>query len=375
MRKIVKKLFYVIIGFFPKSKKKIVMESGPEFSDNAKALYDYLKKNRPNKYRYVWLVDNPKKFKSLCLKDTIFLNVNKPVSFRYIFHVITSYYLFSGNREIRWVDLNKQKVVNLTHGLPFKTSKGLMPADHTFNYLLSSSEDVSPYIVNEFMSDASKCFVSGMPRNDLMFEKNSNADKLIKKYNKFIIWLPTYKKHKDVKDLDFTSYENTVPLFNNEDLKSLNDTLKRMNILLILKFHPAQDLSGFKEEKFSNLKLWKNEELNKNGISLYSLLGVSDALITDYSSVYVDYLLMDKPVAFVQDDINVFVEKRGFAFNNISDYIAGEILKTKDDFVGFLQHISKGEDKYKKERNKIKDFYHKYQDGNSCERIAEIFDL
>ena len=120
MRKIIKKLFYFMIGLLPKNKNKIVMESGPEFSDNAKALYDYLKKTRPNKYKYVWLVDNPDKYKKLNFKDTIFLDVNKPVSLKYILNIATSYYLFSGNREIRWVDLNKQKVINLTHGLPFK---------------------------------------------------------------------------------------------------------------------------------------------------------------------------------------------------------------------------------------------------------------
>ena len=375
MRKIAKKLFYFIIGLLPKSKKKIVMESGPEFSDNAKALYDYLKKTRPEKYKYIWLVDHPEKFKKLEIKDTIFLNVNKPVSLKYIFHIATSYYLFSGNREIRWVDLNKQKVVNLTHGLPFKSSKGLLPADHTFNYILSSSENISPYMANEFQTDVTKCFISGMPRNDIMFKKDKNVSELIKNYDKFIIWLPTYKKHKDVSELNYKNNKETVPLFKNSDLKELNKTLKENNTLLILKFHPAEDLSDFKDEEYSHLKLWKNEELIKRDISLYSLLGQSDALITDYSSVYADYLLMDKPVAFIQDNIETFLNERGFVFENIEEYIAGEKIKNKDEMIIFIKDIAKNKDKYKKERRKIKNFYHKYQEGNSCEIITKIFDL
>ena len=375
MRKIAKKLFYFVIGLLPKSKKKIVMESGPEFSDNAKALYDYLKKTRPEKYKYIWLVDHPEKFKKLEIKDTIFLNVNKPVSLKYIFHIATSYYLFSGNREIRWVDLNKQKVVNLTHGLPFKKSRGLLPADHTFNYLLSSSENISAYMADEFIADISKCFISGMPRNDIMFKKDKKVSKLIKNYDKFIIWLPTYKKHKDVKGLEYTSNESIVPIFKNEELIELNEILKKTNTLLILKFHPAQDLSTFKNEEFSHLKLWKNDELIERDISLYSLLGQSDALITDYSSVYADYLLMDKPVAFVQDDIKSFKDKRGFVFEDVEKVIAGDKLKNKDEFITFIKDISKNKDTYKKERKKVKDFYHKYQDGNSCEIITKTFDL
>lgn len=375
MRKLIKKIFYFMIGLLPKSKNKIVMESGPEFSDNAKALYDYLKKTREGKYKYIWLVDHPEKFKKLGIKDTIFLNVNKPVSLMYIFHIATSYYLFSGNREIRWVDLNKQKVVNLTHGLPFKKSKGLLPADHTFNYLLSSSENIAPYMADEFISEVSKCFISGMPRNDIMFKKDKNVNNLIKNYDKFIIWLPTYKKHKDVKGLEYTTNENVVPLFENDELIKLNEELKKNNVLLMLKFHPAQDLSNFKNAEFSHLKLWKNDELIERDISLYSLLGQSDALITDYSSVYADYLLMDKPVAFIQDDIKSFKDNRGFVFEDVEKYAIGDKIKTKDEFVKFVESVSKNKDKYKKERTKIKDFYHKYQDGNACEVITKLFDL
>jgi len=375
MRKIIKRLFYFIIGLLPKNKKKIVMESGPEFSDNAKALYDYLKKTREGKYKYIWLVDRPEKFKKLGIKDTIFLNVNKPVSLMYIFHIATSYYLFSGNREIRWVDLNKQKVINLTHGLPFKSSKGLLPADHTFNYLLSSSENISPYMADEFITDVSKCFVSGMPRNDIMFKKDKNVSKLIKNYDKFIIWLPTYKKHKDVKDLDYSLDKNVIPLLKKEELQELNDYLKKANILLMLKFHPAEDLSDLKEMEYSHLKLWKNEELIERDISLYSLLGQSDALITDYSSVYADYLLMDKPIAFIQDNLNSFLDKRGFVFTDIEKYTVGEKIQTKEELIAFIKEVSKNKDKYKREREVIKNFYHKHQSGNSCEIITKIFDL
>ena len=138
MRKIIKKIFYFVIGLIPKNKTKIVLESHPDFTDSAKALYDYLRTNGKRKYKYVWLVDNPKKHKKT--KDTIFININKPVSLKYIYHIATSKYLMFGNREIRWVDLKKQIVISLTHGLPFKKSRGLLPHDHTFNYLLSSSD-------------------------------------------------------------------------------------------------------------------------------------------------------------------------------------------------------------------------------------------
>ena len=376
MRKVVKKIFYFIIGLFPKNSKKIVLESHPDFTDSAKALYDYLKEFGKKEYKFIWLVDNPKKYNKLKLKNTKFINVYKPVSLRYIYHIITSKYLMFGNREIRWVDLNKQIVISLTHGLPFKTSKGLLPSDHTFNYLLSSSEEISPYMAEEFITSTNKCIVTGLPRNDILFQKNKNVENLIKKYNKFIIWLPTYKKHKNVDIIDSKKYQDKViPLFNESELVELNKKLQKENVLLMLKFHPAQDLTNLKNIELTNIYLWKNEDLENHNINLYSLLAYSDALITDYSSVGADYLLVDKPLAYVRDDMEEYSQKRGFCFKDIEKMSPGDKIKTQKEFIKFIDNIINNKDNYKKERKEIKSFYHQYQDGNSCKILSDYFNL
>lgn len=376
MRKVVKKIFYFIIGLFPKNKNKIVLESHPDFTDSAKAIYDYLQIYGKRKYKFIWLVDNPKKYNKLKLKNTKFINVYKPVSLRYIYHIITSKYLMFGNREIRWVDLNKQIVISLTHGLPFKKSRGLLPSEHTFNYLLSSSDKISPYMADEFIASVDKCIVTGLPRNDILFQKNKEVEELLHGYDKFIIWLPTYKKHKNVDIVDSKKYQDKViPLFNESDLINLNTKLSKKNILLMLKFHPAQDLSSLKNIELSNIYLWKNEDLEKHNINLYSLLAYSDALITDYSSVGADYLLRDKPLAYVRDDMNEYEKNRGFCFEDIDKMSPGDKINTKEDFVSFIEDIIDNKDKYKRERKKILNFYHKYQNGTSCKVLIDYFNL
>ena len=376
MRKIIKKIFYSLIGLLPKNENKIVLESHPDFTDSSKAMYDYLKINGKRKYKFIWLVDNPKKYNNLKLDNTIFINVNKPVSLKYIYHIATSKYLMFGNREIRWVDLNKQIVISLTHGLPYKKSKGLLPADHTFNYLLSSSDKISPIMADEFITTKDKCIVTGLPRNDILFKTNKDVENLRKKYNKFVIWLPTYKKHKNVDIVDSKKYKNKViPLFSEKDLIELNKELQKNSTLLILKFHPAQDLSKLKSINLTNIYLWKNEDLEKNNINLYSLLGYSDALITDYSSVGVDYLLLDKPLAYVRDDMDEYSGKRGFCFDDIDKMSPGYKINNKEDFIKFINDIISEKDEFKNERKNIKDFYHKYQKGNSCKILSDYFNL
>lgn len=372
MRKIIKNLFYFIIGLIPKNKNKIVFESSPDFSDSSKVLYDYLIKNRPNKYKYIWLVNEPEKFNSE--KNLIYLDINKPYSIKYIYNIASSKHLFFCNQEIRWVNLNKQNVVSLTHGIPIKSCKGKFPKETTFNYLVATSKKELPIIASEYCCDESKCFIADLPRNDLLFQKNAEAEKLVKKYNKVIVWLPTYRKHKNVDILDSVN-ENVIPLLNEEDLNKLNKKLEKNNNLLILKFHPAEDLSKLKKISFTNILILSQEEFSKMNIHLYSLLAYSDGLITDYSSVSLDYILKNKPIAYIIDDLDEYKSNRGFCIENINDIIAGPKIKKSSELMKFIDDVTNNKDEYEQDRKRVLEFYHKYKKTDICKLFTDKFKL
>lgn len=63
--------------------------------------------------------------------------------------------------------------------------------------------------------------------------------------------------------------------------------------------------------------------LEKKQIKLYELIGISDGLLSDYSSVAVDYLLLDRPLGYVLADYNIYKEKRGFVFEDPLEYMPG----------------------------------------------------
>ena len=88
---------------------------------------------------------------------------------------------------------------------------------------------------------------------------------------------------------------------------------------------------------------------------LYSLVGQSDALITDYSSIYFDYLLTQKPIGFVIDDIDSYSDKRGFVVENPEDYMAGEKIKDVSGLKQFIDGILDGKDLWKEKRAEIND--------------------
>lgn len=374
MKQKIKHFIICLTSIIPKNKHKIIFESHSDLSDSSKVLYDYLMKKYPKKYKYVWMVENRERFKDDY--TTTYVDVNKGFSVKYIYHVLTSKYIFFTHRAIRWANLKKQIVVNLTHGMPLKASKGKLPNDNDFNYLLSTNTTISDIQADQHLANPKKSFICGMPRNDLLFRKNKDISALVKDYNKIIIWLPTFRKHKSVNMIDSKKYKDrAIPLFNDEELNELNEKLKQENNLLILKFHPAQDLKNFKNKLFSNIKMMTNEDLDKMNIHLYSLLAYSDILLTDYSSVSVDYLLTNKPIGYIIDDLSDYQDNREFCFENFLDYCPGEKIHNSKEFYSFLEDINKGIDKYVKERKKVKDFYHLYQSDNGCETITKYFNL
>ena len=129
------------------------------------------------------------------------------------------------------------------------------------------------------------------------------------------------------------------------------------------------------EYNLSNVKSYTNEKLLKEKTELYSILGVSDALITDFSSVYFDYLLVNKPIAFELADKKAYENGRGFLVENPLDYMPGHKIYNVDDFLKFITDLVNDNDIYKNERDILCDKIHKYKDGKSSERILKMLGL
>ena len=364
-----KSIVRTIITAVPKNKNKIIFESHSDFTDSTKALYDKLKDS--SKYKFIWFVEHPENFKNT--KNTIFLDINKKHNLRNLYHILTSKYIFFTHRAFPLQNYSKQCVVNLTHGIGIKDSKGKLPTD--FNYVISGNDTLKEVTLKEFECENATLLPFGLPRNDLLFEKNKEVEKLVKGYDKFILWLPTFRKHKNgAVDTDLFEHQ-TFPLFADSELDKLNDTLVKMNYLLILKVHPAQDISNVKALHYSNIKVMTNDDLKAKNIEFYHLLGRADTVLTDYSSVGNDYLLLDRPIGYVITDVEEYRSSRGFCYENYEDYLPGPKIFTQKEFMKYLKDLKKGKDEYHDERIRVRDFYWKYHDNKNCERLLDYFHI
>lgn len=359
-----------ILVAIPKNSNKIIFESNTDFTDSSRTLYEKIKDNP--KYKFFWFVRHPENFKNT--KNTKFLNINKRHSLINLYHILTSKYIFFTHQSFPLQNYKKQCVVNLTHGIGIKDSTGKL--EKNFNYVLAGNKGLEEVTLRNHQCDKNVTLLSlRLPRNDLLFEKTKEVETLVSGYDKFILWLPTFRKHVNGA-IDTTMFDDqTFPLFKDSELEELNKNLKEKNYLLILKPHPAQKIENEQMFTFSNIKILKNQDLDELNIQFYHLLGRADTILTDYSSVGNDYLLLDRPIGYVISDVEEYESSRGFYFENYEDYLPGEKIFTKEDFYHYLEDFHKGKDSYQKQRKQVRDFYWKYSDNKNCERILEYFNI
>ena len=126
---------------------------------------------------------------------------------------------------------------------------------------------------------------------------------------------------------------------------------------------------------FKNIRFASESELCSKSVTLHQLLKHSDALITDFSSIYFDYLMLNKPIAFVGPDSDQYGKNRGYAFDNIEDLMPGPQIKTAEEFSAFLASVAKGEDAVYEKRRQCNEICNQYKDISGCKLILEKIGL
>lgn len=354
-------------------KKQILLESAPDFSDNTYSFYlELLKNNYQDKYKIVWLVTKEVD-KRFYREDIEFFNINQKGIFHFLkFQLLInqSKFIITCNRFYK-KKTKKQIIVFLNHGMPLK--------DCTKLKMNFKDADFSIVNSNFFVEELSKIinikkekFVElNAPRNDGLFDKSKDVkDILGLKDKKVVVWLPTYRKMNHIVASSFDMPLGIPVIYNEKELIKLNKYLEQKNIVLLLKPHFAQDMSKIKLHELNSFKLIYNVDLDKAGLTLYELLGQSDAMITDYSSVYYDYLLTDKPIGLTIDDIKEYSREFGITYD-YKKYIKGHYINNINDMYDFLDNLFSENDVYYKDRMKAKKMFNHDLKGNYSKKVFD----
>ncbi|MBS4219337.1 CDP-glycerol glycerophosphotransferase family protein [Bacillus sp. FJAT-49711] len=310
------------------------------------------------------------------------------MSLDYVGKVLESDIIVTTNMEYGFdkFGFNPEKIViDLWHGFPLKKmfyedpyyrdKSSIAPYWKQFNYL-SSYSNLYNEVVNKCINvDPNNFFITGAPRNDFLYVKDSRK-KLFNlldkedKGQKMIVYMPTFRlsdQKKSIKDI------YNIFGFEEFDFKQFTTFLEENNFELIIKAHPifGQDFEKVLGEN-TCVSLIKSNDLMNSYVDFYEILGAADLLITDYSSVYFDYLLLDKPIIFTPTDLEEYQVERGFILDSYEQWTPGPKvitqLKLQNEILGFKNNTLK----YKDFRNQIKNKVHYYKDSNSSERVWEF---
>src|SRR5699024_8529678 len=360
-----------INAILKKNKNKIFFYApeGKFLTDNSKALFNYLiNKQYQLDYEIVCCIPQKKLSKIINVEG-----VNIVGFYKGILHYLASSYVFYSFGSMRIKASKAQKVINLTHGTPLKSLGSLEKKNKygkelidDFTYVVSTSAYYKKIISKVYQCSTNKVIIQGHPRNDYLFSETNVLDEYYSKsFNLLVLWMPTFRKLKGrYNDLGITNEDNEtlLPLLEYyEDFKELNNFLISYNIFLAIKIHPG---SNFEEMKYSNIKIYTNDDLDEKNIELYEFVKEFDTLLTDYSSIFFDYLLLDRPIGFTIDDYELYKNNRGFSVENPLDIMPGHHIKTIKELKMFLFDVLNGQDVYKNERLRINNLVNFYQDDN-----------
>ena len=153
------------------------------------------------------------------------------------------------------------------------------------------------------------------------------------------------------------------------DLKTIESQLADMRVLLLVKVHffHLQELNSL-TDRLNTVQFVEERDINQD---IYSILPETDFLITDYSSVYFDYLLLNKPIIFAPLDIDQYVENDRALYYNYEDVTPGPKARNWREVVEWIEDILTKSDAHEEERRRVSRMFNAYDDGCSSKRVFD----
>lgn len=381
------KLIVLFINIFLPKKNEVVLIGGwfgERFADNSKYLYLYLNENK-DKYQV-------KKIIFITRKKDIYRYIKEELNYEvymmyslgsFYYHIIARYYIVDQAPRkdlIGWLGINSIKI-NLWHGLPLKKigyDKKIKKPIHIGNwqesYLLTCSEYGDKILGEAFKCPINKRLRGMYPRNYYLINENKYLSKiereLLKKIEKIknenkkiIIYLPTFRDKNKLKFLGEEDKNKLIEFFR---------FLEENNYFLVSKEHFAgtsifgenREIIYFSDRNFLNLE---------SNIDIYPFLKISDILITDYSSVYFDYLYLDRDIIFYPYDLEYYRDKDRGLFFDYYKITPGNKVYTIEQLKEILKKLRYSRDNFRDDRKKLLEKC--FENHTIDETVENIFKL
>jgi len=378
-----KLMLQFIMSLLPRDKRLWIFGAwhGRKFADNSKYLYLFARKHYPS-VRAVWIARNP----------VVVDEVRRIGGEAYLAHSLKGMLLMLragcvitcfGSRDIspRSFFFAGAKHIQLWHGTPLKRLTGnliftkhwdplgvgslLKRSRKRYHLVISPCQIVSKIFAQVFRVRRTRVVITGYPRNDALLKPKwlppSQVQILerirkVVSYKHLILYMPTWREKGD---------RNISFLFEDFGFEksTIDSALRTSDAVLLVKTHAfsTHRTSGWRisERVFfaSDTEVW----------DVYSFLPEVSLLITDYSSIYFDFLLLDRPIIFAPFDLNDYVKTRPLYWN-YHTMTPGPKAHNWREVAELIPRVL-ARDEYRAARRKINQLFNSYADGKSCYRV------
>ena len=362
-------------GFFSKDKNLItIFFTEHNFADNSRYFLEYLYSNTDHKYDVIVLVKNKVLFDEISLKYPNITYYSKSLSGMKLFlktkNIVISHGSDASYFFPYFLDIKSKNIINLWHGIPLKRLslqvKGIRESKsrsrfQKFSSICAASTFEQFLLASCFEMHIDDIWITGTPRNDyLLYPNNELLQEHSYLNKKVILYAPTWREYGD---------RSSFFPFEDKDLECLNAFLETQDAYLLMRGHREEMeriSENYGEEKLSRI-LPAHQEFFPDA---QRLLAHVDVLVTDYSSIYLDFLLLDKPMIFIPYDLEQYQSYRGFLFD-YDTHTPGDKVGTQAEFIASIDRALNKPELGAKERALMKNLFHTYEDGKSSERILE----
>ncbi len=366
-------VFIRILSLFCKTNKNqilFVVYGGKRYDDSPRFIYEYIKSNE--KYKKMickWAFIEPEKFSFIPESEKVKIDTIK-----YYITVLKSKYWFTNSSIQRGLNFRKRNSKNIffTHGiaalkkfgkdLDNKSKSFKIKKKEEFDMIFIQGKEEKEIWVKAAEMDGEKFYLTGLPRNDELYSATSKRieelkEKLkIPKNKKVILYAPTFREFY----LDDKLNNIIKSPF---DFEKWERELGNEYVFLFTAHYQIGKLLNIPQNSNFVINAFEYPYIN-------DLLLVSDILISDYSSVFFDYSILERPMFCYAFDYDKYKENRGF-YADPNDVFSGGAITEEEKLLDKIKNID-----YKKEceytKNNIKDKFIFDSKGKATQEVVNI---
>lgn len=373
---------HFLATFIPKSKKLIVFggENGQGFRGNTKYLF--LEMTQNTALECVWISKNNQVVAKLTSKG---YTAYKHLSFKGALAQLRAKLVIhshSINDDFSKVFLGGAISFNTWHGVGLKKVWGANKSTFSYkilhetswlkrffgklvvktnqakrSYVVSTSDEVTSYYPETFIVPKENILQLGQARNDVFF-KDTEEDLAIPewiRHGKIIMYMPTHRK--------LGKLDTDISLV--FDFQALNDFCGQTGYKFLIKRHMYS--SGQVPTRYTNII-----DISDENFDPQLLLKYTDVLVTDYSSCYTDYLMLDRPVLFYSYDLDTYLQKSNEMYFNYFDVTPGAKANDFNNLLHEMNRVIDDPTLYHEDRDRVLNVF--YSKENQTEVLQKQVD-